>query len=135
MPAITVDGAHFSYSFNPVHRNNAPNKSQWDISRNDELETFSVSLSRNWNTDGSTWGLHFVNAAPTYLGRDRDHLTPVFIARFVAKAVPQVWHGYPINHVETNERPPEFVLQSWMREQILPKSKISKIIQGKKCRI
>jgi hypothetical protein len=60
-------------------------------------------------------------------------VTPVFIARFVATAVPQVWHGYPISH--RDDTPPEHVLNCWLQAGLFTPAKIKKITSRKPCNL
>jgi hypothetical protein len=125
-----INGTQYEYQANPVHRNATVNKSQWTISDEDEITCFSGSIQSNWGAGEYFWGLH-TTSAPGNLGLDRDHSTPVFIARFEGKSLPQVWHGYPINYRDQPVQ--EDVLKVWLLTSVLPPAKISKIIKRKKC--
>lgn len=115
------------------HRDKTAGKSQWDISEADELSSFTVAMSSGWVNASYAWGIHKPNGVPKYLGRDRDHSTQLFIARFESKKEPFVWHGYPVNHKETGQRPATTVLKLWIEKSVLPRTKISKIERGVKC--
>lgn len=45
------------------------------------------------------------------------------------------WHGYPVNpnSSESEDIPPERVLQSWLNQGYVRPQKIRKLSQGKKC--
>ena len=93
MADIQIDGVTYVYEPNPLHRNRAKNKSQWTISTVAEQTVFTQTVQQDWREANYTWGFHMKEGKPQYLGVDRDHKTLVFMARFEARTVPQIWHG------------------------------------------
>lgn len=133
MPTLQIGTATFRYQPNSAHRNGRAGKSQWTVSRQAELGTFSDCVTSNWGGQARYWGLFRANGNVSYLGLDRDHSTALFIAQFDGKSQPQIWHGYPVNH--RDHRPPDAVLNSWLEHQVLSPAKISKIVARKKCKL
>lgn len=121
-----------SYQCNPMHRNGTDGKSQWDISYKDEILSFADAITKGWHADGYAWSV-FPPHSPTYVGRDRDHTTPVFIARFEATSTPPVWHGYPVNHKKSKQRPPVEITRAWLDDNVFSPAKIRKIARGEPC--
>jgi len=131
MAELSINGATYSYNANPAHRNMTPDRSQWTVPLPREENTFRFSIESNWRHESYSWGLYIENGNAHYLGLDRDHQTQVFLARFEARTVPEVWHGYPVGHRDRS--PPETILKKWIDGNVLPKAKIAKIAAGKKC--
>src|SRR5262249_53662440 len=123
------------YSPHPDHRNHNPMKSQWIITLEQELEVFRRCHSGGWILSLVGWGLHFVQEQPAYLGVAQDHQTRVLLAKFVGNEAPVVWHGYPADHTRSHDRPPTDVLNKWLKSKVLPTKLLSKIVQGKPCKL
>ena len=125
-----------NYTINPVHRNGMPEKAQWTISYQDEMNSFIFSNQHAWICNDNAWGLHFINNHVAYLGVAQDHITEVFIAKFVNDVDHNNWHGYPADH-QANQQdiPDENVLRDWLTNNIIPKQKINKIARGKPCKL
>lgn len=122
------------YVNHPPHRNNAAEKSQWCISEVEERDCFAKALSKRWILDDVGWGLHLVDGRVGYLGVGRDHRTPVFIAKFVDSNNTALWHGYPVDHrMNVRDRPEESVLKRWLDDDVLPRTKIRKLVRGQPC--
>lgn len=122
------------YLFYPQHRNGNTKKSQWTIKTVDEFNACANALSSNWINGSTAWGLYLVNNNALYLGRSADGKKNLFIAKFVDGDKNQQWHGYPADHsVKVCDIPDDDVLHDWMKNKLLKRSKISKIIQGKPC--
>ena len=129
-----IPGAN--YIVNPFHRNGTPSKSQWTISAQQEIASFSYAHAQSWVCANCAWGLHFVNQNISYLGTAQDHATRVFIAKFVNDINHNNWHGYPADHqINQQDIPDEPILLLWLSQRILPKAKIKKIASGKPCRL
>lgn len=121
------------YSPNPVHRNRTPGKSQWRIQVSDEIRSFELCVESAWYRGGAGWGLHIQNGRPAWLGVTRDHVTLVFLAKFVASPTGE-WHGYPADHVRNNrDIPQEFITRSWLDSELLTRPTIRKIVRGQRC--
>lgn len=124
------------YTYNSVHRNNMINKSQWQISKPEELRCFVRTDNREWIVGSDGWGLHLEDDCIKYLGVAQDHLTQVFIAKFKNDTPHNTWHGYPADH-QTNAQdvPDRQILKNWLEDDLLPKSKIRKIMGMKPCKL
>jgi hypothetical protein len=132
------------YTHNEQHRNNNPHKSQWTISRDEELSCFETASTLLYiygiNEGPDCWGLHKENKTVVYLGRTAINSPnsgqELFIAKFIDGNNNDVWHGYPADHVGNQQDiPPASVLQFWLEENSLPVSKIRKITKGQKCKL
>lgn len=125
-----------NYLIHPHHRNRNPEKSQWTVTHQEELQSFTRALAAEWTVDSFGWGVHVVNGVASYLGIAVDKTTSLIIAKFIKDGVMNQWHGYPANHVENQQDiPPESVVNKWLNEGVLPTAKISKISKGKKCKL
>ena len=71
------------YGPHPDHRNRAKHKTKWSIPRDDEIQSFRLTHSNSWFSDGNGWGLHIVNEHPDILGESYDKARELFIAKFV----------------------------------------------------
>ena len=126
--------SQYRYVHNTVHRNNAPNKSQWLITDNEERDVFLTTIQRKWIEDGIGWGLYFINDHLDYLGVCPRRSNMLFIAKFVNGSVKRVWHGYPADYCNRGrDIPVESVLNDWERNNLVGPAKISKIARGKPC--
>jgi hypothetical protein len=113
----------------------AANKSQWKITEKQEVLCFETAIVAGWQHGAYAYGVHQAKQRCRILGVDRDHKTEVFVARFEAKAGNGVWHGYPINYRRASDAVPTTVLGKWLNAEVLSAAKISKITQGKPCRL
>jgi hypothetical protein len=124
-----------TYNVNPVHRNKTPGKSQWTITSPEEAQACSVCIQRDWVDEWTGWGLHYINGSPQYLGVGQDHVTLVFIAKFVSEDQGTYWHGYPAHHSRQWDRPAAAILAAWLRNEVLPAAKIRKVSKGEPCKL
>jgi len=125
-----------NYTVNSVHRDRMHGKAQWTITPEEELNVFILAYNRKWLYGDNAWGLYFVNKDVSYLGVAQDHITRVFIAKFVNDVIHNNWHGYPADHqLNQQDIPEDFVLKDWLKNKILPKAKIMKIAKGKPCKL
>ena len=126
------------YSPNPEHRNDNPMKSQWTILEEEELECFRVAYKSGWKRENNAWGLHFTcnNTQFGYLGLGRDRNIKLFIAKFKNDVPHETWHGYPADYQQNSHDVPETeILRSWVKNNILGKAKMRKIIRGEPCKL
>jgi hypothetical protein len=123
------------YTIHPDHRNSTHEKSQWRITEDEECACFSNCHTSNWYDGHTGWGLHVVGGVVTYLGVGRDHVTEVFVAKFVADNDGTLWHGYPADHVRSHDRPIRQVLAIWLRDNVIPAAKVRKIGKGEPCKL
>ena len=125
-----------TYTIHPHHRDKNPSKSQWSISPDNEIATFTNAKLSCWLINDSGWGVFPVSGTPTYLGVSKDQTTQLIIAKFVFNESNNNWHGYPANHIENvQDIPDEIVLKQWIEKSILSRAKISKIGKGKPCKL
>lgn len=125
-----------TYLNHPQHRNNTPQKSQWRISEQEEIEAFTQSLNENWVVGDTGWGFHLGESRLAYLGVAQNHRTPVFLAKFVDGTGTSSWHGYPADHVvNSQDRPPVCLQRSWLSSGRLAKAKIRKLAKGQPCNL
>ena len=121
------------YVPNVIHRNRTPNKSQWTITLEEELNTFRSCTNNRWYLEHVGWGLHLSGNNPLWLGLTRDHKRCTFIAKFVGDAS-GTWHGFPADHTRNiRDIPFESVLHAWLNKNFLSKAKIRKIVRGQQC--
>jgi hypothetical protein len=122
-----------TYQPHPHHRNGTPRKSQWTIPIEAEMNAFTGAWTAGWFASACIWGLHFDNGVVTYLGVGQDHQTQVFLAKFVDGQGTPNWHGYPIDHKE--DRPPEQVMDSWLKGKYFNRAAVRRILRGQRCRL
>ena len=124
------------YTIKLDHRNKTKEKSQWTVSHQDEVSIFIDAYTRTWVSEDNAWGVFFSNGNLDYLGVAQDHVTQIFIAKFVNDVIHNNWHGYPANYqIHSQDIPEESILKNWLDNDILPKSKINKIARGKPCKL
>lgn len=129
------DYGEVTYQFNEQHRNRNPNKSQWDISRDDELTVFGYAASWNCLMEGSGWGLHTNCGSPQYLGTVPDGRQS-FIAKFVSADNLDTWHGYPADYISNHHDIPDpKILSLWAENKLISRPKARKIMRGQPCSI
>lgn len=125
-----------NYTHKTDHRNQSHQKSQWTISRNDELNCFHLMCENNWYKINCGWGMHLVRDLPTYLGVGVKRERQLFIAKFVDGNINGNWHGYPADYEENSQDiPPEDILISWYSAGYIKFAKVRKIIKQQPCRI
>ncbi len=125
-----------NYTIKLDHRNKSKEKSQWTVSHQDEVNIFIDAYNRTWVSKDNAWGIFFNHGEIEYLGVAQDHITQVFIAKFVNDIAHTNWHGYPANYqMHSQDIPDESILNNWLVNNILAKSKISKIARGKPCKL
>jgi len=117
-----------NYTIKLDHRNKSKDKSQWTISHQDEVDVFVNAYTRKWVCNNNSWGLFYKNGKIDYLGVAQDHVTQVFISKFVNDANHSNWHGYPADHKKhSQDIPDRIILDDWINNNVLPKAKIRKI--------
>ena len=124
------------YAIHPDHRNDHPRKSQWTISRSDEIATFDRAAQHHWLDSYRGWGLHIVDDSPRYLGRCVERSKRSFIAKFVGASTTDEWHGYPGDYARNSQDiPPPRVLQYWTQFSILSPAQVRRIAKAQPCRL
>ncbi|WP_445150953.1 hypothetical protein [Baekduia sp. Peel2402] len=121
----------------PVHRNNAPDKSQWSITLDEERTTFARAWDNDWiGVDSEVaWGIHAENGEPALeLGVSADGERQLWWAKFVGKRVP--WHGYPADIVrrQRGDAPEVRILREWHKQGHISKLAIDRVLRKKPCR-
>lgn len=123
------------YQVNPQHRDSNPNKSQWDITVENELYVFRCAAYYKWFTHNKAWALFLNNGEMHYLGTVPGNRR-TFIAKFVVDNNHNAWHGYPADHISKSQDIPDgAILQAWVQSKLLTKPKMRKIMQGQPCSI
>ena len=125
-----------SYHFYRDHRNNNRHKSQWCISCDDELTSFSNARANAGVSNAvEDWGLHCPNGRPEVLGTTVSG-ERVKMAKFVGGASFGLWHGYPADYRnKPQDRSPVAVLTIWLNSQLIQKNDITKVRRGQKCNL
>jgi len=126
------------YLPNPQHRDKNPKKSQWLVSIENERYIFECVTYYKWVSTNQGWGLFIDNnnnKKPSYLGVLPSSRN-VFIAKFVVDENHNSWHGYPADHIsKVQDIPNTAILQKWVKDKLISKPKMRKILQGKPCNI
>lgn len=136
------------YSPYSKHRDGDPDKSQWsdEITQDKEFELFKYSISNEWvkvekfnykrigyrrllSPNGRGWGLYLVDGELKELGTLKDRKTKVTVCVF-EEGNPNLWHGYPANFKNRQDRPLDNVLDKWREASIIQKPDMRKIKQG-----
>ena len=121
------------YCVNEQHRNGNRAKSQWRISIPEEIASFEESERNGWLLTDNGWGLYMAGGCVSVLGVAQDHITPVFIAKYVGSA-DGPWHGYPADYRnKAQDIPVPDVLCKWLSEGLMTPAKIRKISRGQPC--
>ena len=124
-----------TYLYHPDHRNGNNEKSQWTISEAAECKTFMDAFELDWLDDSQGWGLYRVADSVRHVGVGIERTLDLFIAKFVGNASQSEWHGYPADPTRNGDRPTRETLLMWLEHEFLPSPKISKLIQGKRCKL
>jgi len=136
MPTVEFDEVTTGvyYGCHPDHRNHNQEKSQWIISKAEEITSFLDGYRKAWVHDNRAWGLHYANGSPDYLGQAIDGGRLLFVARFEDGNGNQRWHGYPADHQKkVGDRLPEELKQHWIRTNVLTPAKVRKLVKGEPC--
>lgn len=149
-PQIEKDDS-VDYFFNPQHRNENPNKSQWTILCSEELDCFRNSWKKYWNgiVDGiddgeipdNAYGVLIQDGKVIPIGiRSRENTQKqgcheLYIAHFEgnrgANNQSVIWHGYPADYlVNSHDIPSDCYLKEWKAKNLLTNSQMNKIRRG-----
>lgn len=126
-----------SYTINPQHRDGNPNKSQWIVIESDEVSLFETSYTAGWKDedDKKCFGIKKSGTSISILGVCKDRITDLKIAKFVSNHQ-LTWHGYPANYrINQQDKPTTTILEKWVEEELITKSKMGKIARGQKCNL
>ncbi|MCJ8154126.1 hypothetical protein MKJ01_10180 [Chryseobacterium sp. SSA4.19] len=124
------------YIISSKHREtNNPSKSYWIVEYIEELQCFITNYVNNYKVENLTWGLIQEANSLKVLGRNifKEELK---LAKFIDSSKNNIWHGYPADYRRKNhDRPCSVVLQKWVKDKIITKSKMLKIRQGQTCNL
>jgi len=131
---ISINGQELTYLKVPYHRDGTVEKSQWTISENEEVDCFIESIQKKWSNGETNFGLRRnENDDLIYLGRNRFG-EDLLIAKFVNNS--SNWHGYPSDYIRnTHDIPNYSTLIDWRDRNLIRKSQMLKIKQGKPCNL
>jgi len=140
----------YSCTYSPYvkHRDGTGTKSQWDaaITQDKEFELFKNSLSNKWvkveqfkhkkkkfmrllSPNGRGWGLNLEDEDLKELGTLKDGETKVKVCVF-EEGNPNLWHGYPADLKNKQDRPLDHVLKKWRDAKYITKAVINKVKKG-----
>lgn len=124
-----------AYLPHPHHRNAAFSdvKSQWQISVQEEVQSYEAAVAAEWQCEGCYWGLHLIGSSTQPLGvSPAPHQHTLKIAKFVGANGD--WHGYPVAHwLSPWDKPRQNILQAWKEAGLINAAKMAKILRGKRC--
>ncbi|MBF4519119.1 hypothetical protein IRZ71_22425 [Flavobacterium sp. ANB] len=122
-----------NYIISSQHRRTGnPNKSQWIIDFEDEIQCFINTINNNWKDGFEAWGLKIENASLQVVGVNNNG--QLKLAKFVDGTNTNVWHGYPADHMtKAQDRPTTSILKDWVDQGFISKAKMNKIRQGQLC--
>jgi hypothetical protein len=118
-----------SYKVNPRHRASKPtvNTSIWTVAEWTEIQLFGIASQKQWVEKGVLWAAMQENSKIAKLGIDTKY--DLYIAKYKCDHNLE-WHGYPV-HPKGHDIPPEKILESWRRENIIDKADKKRIQGGK----
>jgi hypothetical protein len=123
------------YQLNQQHRDKNPNKSQWEISNDNEIYVFRCAAYHKWFAESNAWALFLIDNVPHPLGTVAQN-RKTFIAKFVTDNNHNAWHGYPADYLtRSHDIPHGSILYSWVSMNLISKPKMRKIMQGQPCNI
>lgn len=122
-----------NYIISSQHRRTGnPNKSQWIIDFEDEIQCFINTINNNWTDGFEAWGLKIENTSLQVVGVNNNG--ELKLAKFVDGTNTNVWHGYPADHMtKAQDRPTTSILKAWVDHGFISKAKMNKIRQGQLC--
>lgn len=125
-----------TYIISSKHRSTGnPNKTVWTLDFDDEVECFTYSKTSNWIQDNCGWGIKVINSILQYIGHNFEN-EALKLAKFVDGNENDIWHGYPADYLrKSQDRPPTFILKSWVDQGYITKAKMNKIRRGQSCNL
>ncbi len=134
-----VNVGTYKYILSNHHRNRQNrDKSHWTINQTEEVESFRLmSTNKSWIVDNNKgWSIHRVNNYSNSILGVNTQNEDVQIAKFVDSSNNQQWHGYPVDYRKSvYDRPKSTILKDWVNQGIIKKTDMSKILNGKGCKI
>lgn len=128
---LTINGEDITYLIISYHRDNSPKKSQWVITKVEEINCFTKSVKKDWTDDNLYFGLKNDGDSLEQLGLNHFK-EELYLAKFISSSTD--WHGYPADYVRnTQDIPPQIILDKWLKEEIIAKHEMTKIKRGMPC--
>lgn len=127
---IEDDAGKTQYLISQKHRGQPTDEiSIWELSFEEEVDCFSTSHHKGWNSGPTGWGCH-LNGAGTLQVLGRNLKNPQLrIAKFVSNQ--ELWHGYPADiRNKPHDKPLPSILSAWFEEKVITKAIMSRIKQG-----
>lgn len=124
------------YRINEQHRNNNPNKSQWIIDHNIELEIFEGCIQHKWlsSCEKYAYGLLIRSQKPDKIGKTATSSSSpqeLYIAKFCCDQ--NIWHGFPCGDKGDDfEKISDETIINWRENKYFSKKTLSKINKGLK---
>lgn len=137
----------YEYKSNPTHRtNHNEDKSQWEISLEEEYRTFENTVLNNWFTIASSntnkifgYGIFLpqekINTPKQIGSKEIKHsqkTKKLYIAKFDVDS--NLWHGYPCGDKESDFfelKNFKAILTQWIDLKYITKSQFQKIHKGR----
>ena len=133
---ISLYYASISYHRNGTRLNE---KSQWEISIEDEFELFNTNYSNvsGYFDNHVGWGVSYTQDADkcivNAIGRGTSKETLYFV-KYLDGGKDNKWHGYPANYMlNIHDKPSSHFLTAIYNEGIISKPQFAKIKKGKRC--
>lgn len=114
------------YWCHPHHRNGNSQKSQWSITRLEEVSSFAAAPKGVCSDPSVRWGTHFANASIAALGSRGE-----WLARFVGDgAIPiSTWHGWPACRWP-QDNPDSELLDHWVQHGVITRARARRVNRG-----
>ena len=95
----------------------------------EEFKYKTKKYARLLSPNGRGWGLHIVDGELNELGTLKDRKTKVKVCVF-EEGNANLWHGYPANLKNKQDRPLDHVLRKWKEAKYINKPDMRKVKQG-----
>ena len=124
------------YQVDNLHRNGNPNKSQWTVKTEIELQIFTFGLLNEWcNTSQDViWSIPKHSQQLTSIGTERaikgSSTECLYIAKYTGDSN-GTWHGYPVSNKSQPDHPPQEIVNQWIQTNHIDKSFFSRWVRGK----
>ncbi len=126
------------YAVHPHHRNNNPQKAQWNITVAQEIGVFGSSFDSGWlisevgqGKQQVGWGLFIHQNRVKCVGKLIDRSKMATYAKFLG--INDEWHGFPADYNRNFDKPTLAIHSSWL--QHMGEAKVRKIIRGEPCKL
>lgn len=113
------------YYCHPHHRNGDPEKSQWAISRLDEVNVFAEAPRDVCSNLLTRWGLNIADNQIAELGTNGE-----WLAKFISDGADvSQWHGWPACRWP-QDRPDQQLLEYWVVKGTITRARARRIERG-----